>query len=145
MLVGYDQGVQEVIEYVFGSTLVCESLEVERVLMVEGDVFELSGIVEGGVLEASRKELGAMRGGAAKSALEVSLHKLEVLEKVGDELKHLLEKVGDEKKLLLEEVCDEKKRLLEEVCDEKKLLLEEVCDELKLLLEEAYDEKLRRV
>ena len=97
MLVGYDQGVQEAIEYVFGSTLVCESLEVERVLMVGGDVFELSGIVEGGVLEASGKELGAMRGGAAKSALELALHKLEVLEKVGDELKHLLEEAYDEK------------------------------------------------
>ena len=35
MLVGYDQGVQEVIEYVFGSTLVCESLEVVCMLMLE--------------------------------------------------------------------------------------------------------------
>ena len=35
MLVGYDQGVQEAIEYVFGSTLVCESLEVMRMLTVE--------------------------------------------------------------------------------------------------------------
>ena len=35
MLVGYDQGVQEAIEYVFGSTLVCESLEVMHMLTVE--------------------------------------------------------------------------------------------------------------
>ena len=59
MLVGYEKSVQEAIEYVFGSTLVCESLEVARkvtfnpairarTVTVEGDVFEPSGIVEGG-------------------------------------------------------------------------------------------------
>ena len=58
-LVGYDESVQEAIEYVFGSTLVCESLEVARKVTfnpsirarsvtLDGDVFEPSGIVEGG-------------------------------------------------------------------------------------------------
>ena len=58
-LVGYEESVQEAIEYVFGSTLVCESLEVARKVTfhpsirarsvtVEGDVFEPSGVVEGG-------------------------------------------------------------------------------------------------
>ena len=124
MLVGYEKSVQEAIEYVFGSTLVCESLEVARkvtfnpairarTVTVEGDVFEPSGIVEGGSrrrgapvlsllskankvrgeldakereLDASSRELSEMRKRAekyrsAKSALELALHNLEVLEK----------------------------------------------------------------
>ena len=73
MLVGYEKSVQEAIEYVFGSTLVCESLEVARkvtfkpeirarTVTVEGDVFEPSGIVEGwcaGVVVVGEGEQGA--------------------------------------------------------------------------------------
>ena len=58
-LVGYDENVQEAVEYVFGNTLVCESLSIARkvafnpavrtrTVTVDGDVFEPSGIVEGG-------------------------------------------------------------------------------------------------
>ena len=36
MLMGYDQGVKEVTKYVFESMLMWESLEVVRMLMVEG-------------------------------------------------------------------------------------------------------------
>ena len=58
-LVGYEESVQEAIEYVFGNTLVCETLAIARkvafnpavrtrTVTVDGDVFEPSGIVEGG-------------------------------------------------------------------------------------------------
>ena len=160
MLVGYDQGVQEAIEYVFGSTLVCESLEVARkvtfnpairarTVTVEGDVFEPSGVVEGGSrsrgapvlsllskanklrgeleakeleLEASRKELSDMRGRAekyrsAKSALELALHNLEVLEKADGVREEAMMK---EEALKKKEEARELKRLLEEACGEEK-------------------------
>ena len=58
-LIGYDEEVQEAIEYVFGSTVVCESLEIARnvtfnkslrlrSVTLDGDIFEPSGIIEGG-------------------------------------------------------------------------------------------------
>lgn len=58
-LVGYSESVQEAIEYVFGTTLVCESLDVARkvafhpgvrarTVTIDGDVFDPSGILEGG-------------------------------------------------------------------------------------------------
>ncbi|OAO14862.1 structural maintenance of chromosomes protein 2 [Blastocystis sp. ATCC 50177/Nand II] len=160
MLVGYEKSVQEAIEYVFGSTLVCESLEVARkvtfnpairarTVTVEGDVFEPSGIVEGGSrrrgapvlsllakankvrgeldakereLEASSRELSEMRKRAekyrsAKSALELALHNLEVLEKAEGVAEEAL--VREEAKKKKEEVR-ELKRLLEEACEEEK-------------------------
>ena len=54
-LVGYSESVQEAIEYVFGTTLVCESLDVARkvafhpgvrarTVTIDGDVFDPSGI-----------------------------------------------------------------------------------------------------
>ena len=58
-LIGYDEEVQEAIEYVFGSTLVCDNLEIARKVTfnksirlrsvtLDGDIFEPSGVIEGG-------------------------------------------------------------------------------------------------
>ena len=58
-LVGYDKSVQEAIEYVFGSTIVCDTLEAARKVAfdpsvrtrsvtVDGDVCDPSGVLEGG-------------------------------------------------------------------------------------------------
>lgn len=58
-LIGYDEEVQEAIEYVFGSTVVCDNLEIARnvtfnksirlrSVTLDGDIFEPSGIIEGG-------------------------------------------------------------------------------------------------
>ena len=210
MLVGYEKSVQEAIEYVFGSTLVCESLEVARkvtfnpairarTVTVEGDVFEPSGIVEGGSrrggapvlsllakankvrgeldakereLEASLRELSEIRKCAekyrsAKSALELALHNLEVLEKaegvaeeatVREEAKKKKEEVRELKRLL-EEACEEEKkgseRLLELEAREKGVVMEacrardlakaseecgNACEELRLECEEVCGE-----
>ena len=120
-----------------------------RTVTVEGDVFEPSGIVEGGSrrrgapvlsllakankvrgeldakereLEASSRELSEMRKRAekyrsAKSALELALHNLEVLEKAEGVAEEAL--VREEAKKKKEEVR-ELKRLLEEACEEEK-------------------------
>lgn len=58
-LVGYDTSVQEAIEYVFGSTIVCDTLEAarkvafdpsvrSRAVTLDGDVCDPSGVLEGG-------------------------------------------------------------------------------------------------
>ena len=120
-----------------------------RTVTVEGDVFEPSGIVEGGSrrrgvpvlsllakanrvrgeldakereLDASSRELSEMRKRAekyrsAKSALELALHNLEVLEKAEGVAEEAL--VREEAKKKKEEVR-ELKRLLEEACEEEK-------------------------
>ena len=178
MLVGYEKSVQEAIEYVFGSTLVCESLEVARkvtfnpairarTVTVEGDVFEPSGIVEGGSrrrgapvlsllakanrvrgeleakereLDASSRELSEMRKRAekyrsAKSALELALHNLEVLEKA--------EGVAEE--ALVREVKEEYEKVKREA-SEKKEETRRQSEELRGLekaLEACASERLR--
>ena len=75
-----------------------------------------------GELDASSRELSEMRKRAekyrsAKSALELALHNLEVLEKAEGVAEEAL--VREEAKKKKEEVR-EVKRLLEEVCEEEK-------------------------
>ena len=172
-----------------------------RTVTVEGDVFELSGIVEGGSrrggapvllllakanrvrgeldakereLEASSRELSEMRKRAkkyrsAKSALELALHNLEVLEKaegvaeealVREEAKKKEEEVRELKRLLEEAYEEEKKgnkRLLELEAREKGVVMEacrvrvhdlakaseecgNACEELRLECEEVCGE-----
>ena len=63
-LVGYSESVQEAIEYVFGTTLVCETLDVARkvafhpgvrtrTITLDGDIFDPSGVLEGGARSRS--------------------------------------------------------------------------------------------
>lgn len=58
-LIGYEEEVQEAIEYVFGTTLICDNLDIARKVTfnpsirlrsvtLDGDVFEPSGVIEGG-------------------------------------------------------------------------------------------------
>lgn len=68
-LVGYDEEVRAAMEHVFGSTLVCDSLEVaktltfdkavgKRTVTLDGDSFDPSGTLTGG----SRQSVGAVLG-----------------------------------------------------------------------------------
>ena len=63
-LVGYSESVQEAIEYVFGTTLVCETLDVARkvafhpgvrarTVTLDGDIVDPSGVLEGGARSRS--------------------------------------------------------------------------------------------
>ena len=58
-LIGYEEEVQEAIEYVFGTTLICDNLDIARKVTfnpsirlrsvtLDGDIFEPSGVIEGG-------------------------------------------------------------------------------------------------
>ena len=96
-LVGYAENVQEAIEFVFGSTLVCESLEVAqkvafspnvrvRTATVGGEVVEPSGVLEGG----SRKhEIDALASLASLKRLRTERDTIE------DEMKHLRTQFND--------------------------------------------------
>lgn len=95
-LVGYEESVQEAVEYVFGSTLVCETLDIARkvafnpavrarTVTVDGDVFEPSGIVEGGSRSRSAPVLSLL---ASANRLR------EERDRSKAELAHLREQLG---------------------------------------------------
>ena len=100
-LVGYDKEVQEAIEYVFGSTLICDNLNIARKITfnsslhlrsvtLDGDIFEPSGIIEGGSRSAIHPVLPLLS--KVNDLKEKMKKKEEELTKWKNELKQLLTK-----------------------------------------------------
>ena len=101
-LIGYDKEVSAAMDYVFGSTLVCEDADTAKRVTFDPAVRMKSVTLEGDVYDPS----GTLSGGSAPttSGVLVTLQKLNAinqeLQKKGEELRDLRETIAREKKKL---------------------------------------------
>ena len=93
-LVGYAENVQEAIEFVFGSTLVCESLEVAQKVAFSPNIRVRTATVGGEVVEPS----GVLEGGSRKHEIDAlaSLASLKRLQKERDTVENEMNRLRSE-------------------------------------------------
>ncbi|KAL7214486.1 hypothetical protein ACSBR1_026822 [Camellia fascicularis] len=149
-LVGYDQELKRAMEYVFGSTFVCKTIDATREKnwhpTLEGDIFQPSGLLTGGSCKGGGDLLRQLHA-LAEVESKLSIHQKRLSEIEAEDLKAQLELKSYDLSLFQSraeqnehlEFCELVKRIEQELLEaksaanEKQLLYEECITTVSLL------------